>query len=580
MGYRYLLLLGERGAASRDDATEMAMQLRAMGLQRRESCAGATLFASPQTPTLHVPGGGVVIGHVFLADGTPLQEQSALMASLDAGNDGSWLSEQFWGEYLLIRPTRDDASGLCITRDPSGGVACIHSVSEGTGFVTSDISIATHLKLCERHVDWDFIAHFLAYTYVKCERTGLSRIRELLPGCTLHVHGRGTTTNRTWSPWEFVASARRHDRIEDAAIDLRTVVERTVKAWAGVDGSALVELSGGLDSSIVAACLKGSSARVCCVTLLPALPGADERIYAEPVASGLGTELRVEALDVDSARFDAPVPKWCVTPGIGPLQHAVDGIMEGVAARELFDCLYSGGGGDTVFGFLAGAAPAADAFRERGLVAGIRTVAQLSELHQCTFWLAARLAFLKLARPGRRHSPANGKLLNPSMVPESPDPHPWLESPPAALPGDLERIEGLAGTQLFRDAVPRGMHRWFRLPLLSQPVLETCLSIPSWMWVEGGRNRAVARLAFSDTLPPRVLYRRSKGNFSQYNGAVYRRNKDAMREFLLDGELRSRNLLDAEAVSEFFDRPLVPRDRSFMRVVDLCRAENWVRHQS
>jgi asparagine synthase (glutamine-hydrolysing) len=100
------------------------------------------------------------------------------------------------------------------------------------------------------------------------------------------------------------------------------------------------------------------------------------------------------------------------------------------------------------------------------------------------------------------------------------------------------------------------------------------------MWVAGGRNRAVARLAFSDTLPEHVLHRRSKGSFSQYNAAIYRRNKNAMRRFLLEGQLQAHDLLDKEALSDFFDRPLSPRDRSFMRVVDLCRVENWVRHQS
>jgi asparagine synthase (glutamine-hydrolysing) len=170
-------------------------------------------------------------------------------------------------------------------------------------------------------------------------------------------------------------------------------------------------------------------------------------------------------------------------------------------------------------------------------------------------------------------------LLNPSRVPDLVDRHPWWDAPPDALPGDRERVDGLAATQVFRDTLPRGMERWFRLPLLSQPVMETCLSIPSWMWVRGGYNRAIARLAFSDALPAPVLHRMSKGNFSQYNGAVYHRNREAMRRFLLEGELQRHGLLDSDAVSAYFDRPLKPRDRSFMRVFDLCRTESWVRHQ-
>jgi asparagine synthase (glutamine-hydrolysing) len=550
-----------------------------MGLQRRHSGAGATLFASPETPTLRVPGGGIAIGHIFLRDGTRLREESTLTTSLTPGNARTLLLEQCWGEYLFVQPAEGGTSRSLIMRDPSGGVACVYRISGDAGFVTSDISIATRLNLYERRVDWDFIAHFLAYPYVKSERTGLSGVRELLPGCTLCMHGSKPAVEQSWSPWDFVAPARRQARIDDAAAELRTVVERTVRSWAGVDKTALVELSGGLDSSIVATCLHGTPARAFCVTLVPALPGADERVYAEAVAHGLDTNLHVETLDVDSARFDDPVPPWSVIPGAGPLQHAVDRIMAAVASREGLDCFYSGGGGDTVFSFLGGTAPAADAFRVHGPVAALRTIGQLSELHQCTFWLVSKLTLQQLLSR-RQPERANGNLLNPSAVLDNPDSHPWTEAPRNALPGDRERIDGLAGTQLFRDALPRGMKRWCRLPLLSQPVMETCLSIPSWMWVAGGRNRAVARLAFSDTLPEHVLNRRSKGSFSQYNAAVYRRNKNAMRRFLLEGQLQAHGLLGTEALSDFFDRPLSPRDRSFMRVVDLCRVENWVRHQS
>ena len=71
----------------------------------------------------------------------------------------------------------------------------------------------------------------------------------------------------------------------------------------------------------------------------------------------------------------------------------------------------------------------------------------------------------------------------------------------------------------------------------------------------------------------------SKGMFSQYNAAFYNRNKAAMRRFLLEGRLHDRRLLDAQALSEFFERPPAPRARSYMRIIDLCRMENWLRHQ-
>ena len=118
-----------------------------------------------------------------------------------------------------------------------------------------------------------------------------------------------------------------------------------------------------------------------------------------------------------------------------------------------------------------------------------------------------------------------------------------------------------------------------RFPLLSQPVMEACLRAPSWMWIAGGRNRAIARTAFSDVLPPDVLNRQSKASYMSYLGAVYERNKHQIEEFLLSGRLRSQGLLDTRAISTFFSQPLQPGDRTFLRMFDLCMVENWVRHQ-
>lgn len=582
MGCRYLLLPDAPGRIEGPPAADLPLRLRDLGLDKRPCGKGLTLYASAGTPTFRFPDGTTVIGHLFLRDGTPLGDAADLASPTAPSDARSAILDRCWGEYVLLQPARDNAAPATVLRDPSGGVACVYHVSPGTAFITSDISIATRLGLYDRRVDWDFVAHFLAYPYIKAQRTGLCGIRELLPGCVLHLGRTGVAVAEpAWSPWGFMAHGRRHTAFDEAATALRSVVERTVGAWADTDGNALIELSGGLDSSIVATCLRDKAATVGCATLVPELPGADERAYASAVARALGAELHIETLSVDAARFDAPVPPECVVPGPGPLQVAVDGIMEAVASREGYDCFYSGGGGDTVFSFLGGAAPATDACLERGPIAGMQAAWHLAELHRCTFWRAAGLALRKLA-PNRRHPfpLPDTSLLRPSRLPHAPDPHPWSEAPHDALPGDRERADGLAGIQLFRDLVPRGTKRWYRLPLMSQPVMETCLSIPTWMWVEGGRNRAVARRAFADVLPPRILYRRSKGSFSQYNGAVYRRNRDATRRCLLDGRLHAQGLLDADALSAFFDRPLAPRDRSFMRIVDLCRAERWVRRQS
>jgi asparagine synthase (glutamine-hydrolysing) len=488
-----------------------------------------------------------------------------------------YLLDRYWGEYVLFQPADYDADGTTLMRDPSGGIACACSLQSGNGFITSDLAIASSLGLYRDRIDWGFVRHCLIYPHMKISRTGLADISELLPGCILSIDGKRTSTKLDWSPWRFVAPKERQSDPIAAAQMIREATTLVVRAMAETDRTVLLELSGGLDSSIVGACLKDARAQVACCTAITPLPGADERRYASQMAVQLSIELQQQTLDFVDADIAFQLPQHSLRPAAWALGHAVARAMDHAAERQGVNSLFSGGGGDTVFSYLRTAAPAADAFRMAGFSTGCRAVVDLSKLHHCTVAKATRLTLRKLYRkPRSPHTPDNTFLSRTSIVVPS-EPHPWFLVPPNVSPGDRERIFELAGTQIFGDSMLRSGGRRVRFPLISQPVMEACLRVPSWLWISGGRNRAVARAAFSRQLPYEVLHRQSKGTFMNYTFAMYRRNKDTIRRFLLDGHLRSQGLLDLQTLNHFLESPLPTRDHSFMRIFDLCMIENWVR---
>lgn len=578
MPYRYLIIVGEDHAAATAHV-EAGPKLTQAGFSLRMASATAKLYADQSTPVLELQGGSAIVGHLFRRDGTPVRQPADLPEFGSAENLRSVLLTHCWGDYLLVQPGDASSGALAVTRDPSGGVPCFYAFGAGGGFLTSDISLATHAGLYRKEVDWNFLPVCLTYPHAMTARTALAQITELLPGCTLHVRGSKTDVEQVWSPWDFVTDERRHRDPDEAARHVRDAVLSSIRAWSEIDSDILVEVSGGLDSSIIAASLTSTSADVSCHTLFTPVPGADERHYATLVANMLGTPLHARELDFPTARFDAAPPPWSVAPRINVLQHALNEAMAVAGGSETSPAHYSGGGGDVIFCYLGNAAPAADAVRARGLLAGARAIGDLSQLHQCTRWKAARLTFNKLMRPPKAAYDADRALLREDVPNIALDTHPWFRAPDGALPGDRERIQYLAGTQLYRHGMWRGPTRALRLPLLSQPVVEACLTVPSWMWVAQGRNRSVARAAFADRLPAEVLNRKSKGDFAQYLGAVYRRNSERMRRFLLDGELNARGILATDELDAFFRKTLPPRDQSFFRILDLCMIENWVRHQ-
>lgn len=581
MGYQYFALLNIRDCGEPTQVSDVQeIALRELGLRSCLNSPQVHLFVSEDTPVLVLSNGRVLIGHLFDRSGRLVCDGSGFLEARSDAQFAEDLLQNYWGEYIVICYSGDRAHELTILREPSGGMPAIHAVQEGKGFITSDISIAIELGLYTRQIDWTYIITFLAFPNLKTATTALDGVRELLPGCSLRLRGTQSTIQVHWSPWNFVASSKRFREQRDAADAIRSTVLSVVKAWADVDRIVLLELSGGLDSSIVAACLQATDARVTCCTLTTTVPGADERQYAGLMAKQLAAELDTRTLDFESARFDFPPPPHAVVPGMMPLQYAVDLAMQAAGSSHDATSHFTGGGGDTVFCYLGTAAPAVDAFREIGIGAGLAAVSHLSLLHNCTFWKAARVTAKKLLRKPKPPYKADLTFLAPSIAPGHPNAHPWLDQPRNALPGDRERIADLIGTQIFRDCAPRGSKRWHRMPLLSQPVVEACLRTPSWMAIADGRNRAIARNAFADSLPPDVLHRRSKGTFMSYSGAVYQRNKLQLREFLLSGVLQQHQLLDIAALQQFFKADLPPRDHSFLRVFELSMIENWVRHQA
>lgn len=581
MNPRYVVLVAGDGEENISSIAAMESKLRGIDLHPRLSAAQLRLFAPQDTPILSSPNVGTIIGSMFSRDGSPIIDVDRFPDFADHAQARRYILEHCWGPYLLLQPDVE-GSGIAVLRNPSASsdVPCFYSIRSGEGFITSDVSIPEQLGIFHRGIDWDAISHRLLYPQLKSARTALSDIQELLPGCVLQLQGSRTATHAAWSPWSFVAPSSRHSNLEEAATEVRDVVALAVRTLANLNQSILLELSGGLDSSIIGACLRNTNARVACTTLVTTVPGADERHYAAQVAHQLGVELHAATLGLDDARFDFPVPPQCVMPRIGTIQHAVDQLMLAAGRHENIDSFFSGGGGDTVFSYLETAAPAADAFRERGMKAGLAAVRDLATLHGCTLWRAGQLAMQKLRRTPAMTRAPDRFLLAKNVTDLPPDLHPWNESPADALPGDRERIRGLATCQVYRDSLARGVDRAMYMPLLSQPVVEACLRAPSWMWIHEGQNRAVARKAFADLLPADILKRRSKGTFMSYLGAVYRRNREQMRDYLVSGQLQAHGLLDADAIRRLMANDLPPRGHPFIRIFELCMIENWTRRQS
>ena len=581
---RFLAIRSSGGQASRNNrlGAHIAQAKRDFGLAEVFDNGELLVLANPAAATLQVEGrGGAVIGDLFHRDASAaaVRPGDTLLGESVVQSKGESLLRRAWGGYVALIWDEVERT-LHVLRDPSGAMPCFHVSSQRLDLFFSDIEPVLGLEVLRPVVDRGFLAHHLTFPNLRSARTGLAGVSEVLAGTRVSVRPNGTEQACAWSPWRFAGrEAQLGDRGE-AIRRLREETERCVRRWGSLSGSILLELSGGLDSSIVAACLAGGPAAITCVTLVTPDPGADERRYAALVAAAIDAPLVETPLKPASADLRRAPQNPLPRPGLGALQQVIDQALIAEGQRLGVDAFLGGGGGDNVFCYLVTAAPAVDALLTKGLGAtALGAVDSLAQVHGCTTWRAAILTMKKALRGPRHPWRPDLRFTSPDIAPKHPDAHPWLDWPANALPGKIEHVANLMRIQTAPDGKERPALAPVRHPLLSQPIVELCLNIPSWMWISGGQNRSVARDAFQDRLPPEIIGRRTKGEFSSFSRSIYARNRSVLREYLIGGWLDGAGLLDRVAIEAYLAQS-ESRDSHFYRLLEIAGVEAWARSWS
>jgi asparagine synthase (glutamine-hydrolysing) len=533
------------------------------------------VYASPETPLVGLAEErGLIVGRLFL--GTAPSERAETL-SLSESRHAAWsggrsLLESKWGGYVAF--LRDDSS-IAVLRDPSGAVPVYHRTVDGVHLYSSHPELLGELGLDTASIDEEFLRQWLTYPFLRTQRTGALEWRELLPGSCRRSQGAAATIQGLWSPWQALVPERAVDDFDEAARRLRETAIATVPIQLAGVQRPILELSGGLDSSIVGACLKAAGVAFSGANFVTIMPDGDERDYARLAAAAVGVEL-AELRETERPLDLTPPATRTLRPPLSPVLRPLHHILAEHARATRSNDFVTGAGGDNVFCYITTAAPILDAVANRGLRGTLETLSDVATLGECTIWKAGRYAVRKrIRRKLRPRWARDERFLASQALVDAPHPHPWLEPPIGTPIGKIEHVDSLVRVQHFLEAAyPTGeaVHH----PLLAQPLVELCLAIPTWLWVHGGRNRAVARAAFAGLLPPEIVGRRTKGRLESMCARAYVRNRTRLGALLLDGELSRRGLVDRRQLQAYLGKPQPPDD-SYYRLFDLVSLELWLR---
>ncbi len=558
---------------------------------------------------------GVILGQLFRTTGRAQHARQSGDLSADEtrriiDTACQELIDGWWGKYVAFIAAEAGA-GYHVVRDPMSQMPCFHIYAKGTHIFFSHIADCIQILAPNLSVNWRYLIAQLRVVQMHNGECGLSEVEDVAGGERLTVSQDGAGRKVLWSPAKILEEATVDD-VDKAATALRETVQSVVEAWASCHRSVIHSLSGGLDSSIVAACLARAPTKpqVTCLTyylpstqddeaiqiaatgqraksLLRVMGHADERQLARLASRECGYTLIEQARrvpDVDlAAVFRAPL---AVVPTLYVMAIDGDEVELKLAQQCGATAVFSGLAGDTIFFNTMQPLPAIDFAYERGVgqefFKHVGAASRLSRESTFTvFRKAIRHGVLRqplpavvdfLQRPHLLHKDA-AEMVNADYI----EP-PWCRASRHVSPGKRSQILGLAHSLYYHTSYRRAQIAESVVPLVSQPLVELCLQIPSYTLSTDGVPRGLTRRAFADLLPQAISTRIVKGTPAAFYQRLARENLRLIRDTLLDGVLASERIIDRVAV----ERYLTPNETLFRSISSVAllnyfAVEAWVR---
>jgi asparagine synthase (glutamine-hydrolysing) len=578
---RYLIAISQDPGTVDAWADQNAMTLAdRMGLDviRVGDCA---VLLAPGSAAVAMGDRGYIVGEIF-SRGRRVPEYALGLEDAErvVNSRGEWLMQAYWGRYVgLLMPVGRGAPE--VLRPPFGELPCFYTEARRVTFASSDLELLLAGANVSPSVDWAALARHVAAPLLGRAETCLADVRELSGGCRLSVGAFGSSPEPVWDIWKLTDPSRMIVDGEEAAHRLRDAVLAVVAGLASEKSPALLRLSGGLDSSIVAASLSAGERPFSALTFTTRDAAGDERIHARRVADHLGFRLleagrSIDAIDVgrsDSANMPRPTGRAFAQASTCAI-HA--------AARETGSkVVFDGGGGDNVFASICSPAPVADCLRADrsggsfwGTARSIGVAAGTS-----TFRVARAAVWRHLTRGPEYRWTVDLSLLSEHgrrFATGAVD-HAWLRPPAGAMAASAAHVALLAAAASVVDNrdVTTGLREVS--PLIAQPVVEVALRIPGWLWTDEGHDRAIARKAFAAMLPAEIAFRRDKGSPDGFITLAFEKNWERIRELLIDGRLVAAGLVDKAALEAAFVESRSLRGFIHRRLMLLLDAEAWAR---
>jgi asparagine synthase (glutamine-hydrolysing) len=550
---------------------------------------------------------GVVLGTIFPVPDPSYSDRPTPMRFLSHAHSeeilrsmGRSLISNFWGYYVAAIQVPEHG-GAVVLRSPASPLACFH-VEQGTlNVFFSRVDDCVDLEIKPLSINWDSITAQVAGADYLTNETAITEISSLECGECMECRRDGRFTHVYWDPRPFLED-RSLTNFAEAAQTVRRATDYCVGALSSRHDKILVKLSGGLDSSIVLSSLSRSPHKPLATAVNYYCGGSgDERRFARIMAGAVNCRLieRPRNKQLDLRRF-----LFCNRTIRPVLQFSAPDVeVRNVdLAHELgANAIFDGELGDNIFGSYPSAGALVECYRHHGLGGEfLSIVMDHAMLTRRSLWqtlaLARREAESVSEDPDfsttREIQRAMGADRARSAILASTEAeehnrnmqerflHPWCRQSRRIAPGAQALLFGLIIVTSSTYHSPfSGSEAPSRVsPLVSQPLVEIALRMPAYLHCKFAQDRSVARAAFVDVLPKEILQRGlGKGGPGSWINEVIENNGKFLREFLLDGILARRRLIDRAKLEAMLSSRIAKSTVIACDVFAKLYIEGWLR---
>ena len=486
---------------------------------------------------------------------------------------------------------------LLLARDRFGEKPLVYAQTSDTFLFASEIAALLAEPRVGLQVDLAALDAYLALQYVPAPDTIFTDVKKLPPGHVLEIEaGRQPAVRPYYDLGIAVANAEPLTTRAETMALLRSTVEEAVQSRLMSDVPLGAFLSGGVDSSIVVACMARRSSRpVQTFSVGFTESGATELPYARLVAERWHTDHHELMVDPEMVALLPSVVRHHGEP-FGDTSAIPTRYLCEMTRRNVVVAL-SGDGGDEVFGGYRRYvwAHVADVIRRLPRPLAWTVGAALRAVPGPRLrWLRRYGQALETSEAARylefvAHFPADERLA--------------LFTPELAERFRTDRTAERFAARLGAHAGEAVVNRLSRLdletylpddiltkvdiasmthslearaPLIDHQVVELGARLPGLAKLYHTEEKYLFKQAFADVLPPAILNRQKRGFALPTRHWLAGKLHGFARETLLSSSARGRGLFRAEAVTALLDRHRAGEDHG-ERLWNLLVLETWFR---